>query len=173
MAAVIGLLMASGPLSRRAAASPAFQRVTVQPAAVSAAAVEATTPAGRPIPETSLIHPKELAKLLAGPATARPVLLHVGFEVLYRGGHIPGSSFVGTASRPEGLQALRTATRKLPLAKPVVLYCGCCPWGDCPNMRPAYAAVASTGRKVKILYIAQNLQKDWVDVGLPTVSGDR
>jgi hypothetical protein len=40
-------------------------------------------------------------------------------------------------------------------------------------MRPAYAAVESTGRTVKILYIAKNLQKDWIDAGLPTESGDR
>lgn len=139
--------------------------------AVGASAVAAA--GERPIPESSLIRPNELAKLLGGPLAARPVLFHVGFEVLYKGGHIPGSRFIGTASRPEGLLALRDAVRKLPQSKPLVLYCGCCPWGDCPNMKPAYAAVASTGRKVRILYIAQNLQKDWVDAGLPTTRGER
>jgi hypothetical protein len=138
--------------------------------AVSASAAGLLTAADRKIPEASLIRPNELAKLLAGPVAARPTLFHVGFEVLYKGGHIPGSRFIGTASRPEGLEALRAAVRKLPQGKPLVLYCGCCPWGDCPNMKPAYAAVASTGRKVQILYIAQNMQKDWVDAGLPTTN---
>ena len=140
----------------------------------NAAPGEALAPVARPIPEARLIHAKELAEALAGPAAQRPAVLHVGYHVLYRGGHIAGSRYIGPASKPEGLQALREgAVRKLPRAKPIVLYCGCCPWTDCPNMRPAYAAVESTGRTVKILYIAKNLQKDWIDAGLPTESEDR
>jgi len=136
------------------------------------ASVSAPAPVANAVPEANLIHAKELAAALAGPAAQRPVVLHVGFHVLYKSGHITGSRYIGPASKPEGLQALRDAVRKLPRTKPVVLYCGCCPWADCPNMRPAYAAMASTGRAVKILYVAKNLQTDWIDAGLPTASGD-
>jgi len=136
-------------------------------------AAEPAPPAERPIPETSLIQPAALAKALSGPVAARPALLHVGYHVLYRGGHIPGSRYIGPTSKPEGLQALREAVRELPRTKSLVLYCGCCPWSDCPNMKPAYAAIASTGRAVRILYIAKNLQKDWIDAGLPTESGEK
>lgn len=134
--------------------------------------VNPPAPAAKAVPEASLIHATELAAALAGPTAQRPVVLHVGFHVLYKSGHIAGSRYIGPASKPEGLQALRDAVRKLPRTKPVVLYCGCCPWTDCPNVRPAYAAMASTGRAVKILYVAKNLQTEWIDAGLPTASGD-
>jgi hypothetical protein len=136
------------------------------------ASVSTSAPAAKAVPQANLIHAKELAAALAGPTAQRPVVLHVGFHVLYKSGHIAGSRYIGPASKPEGLQALRDAVRKLPRTKPVVLYCGCCPWTDCPNMRPAYAAMASTGRAVKILYVPKNLQTDWIDAGLPTESGD-
>ena len=134
--------------------------------------VSPPAPAAKAVPEAGLIHARELAAALAGPTAQRPVVLHVGFHVLYKSGHIAGSRYIGPASKPEGLQALRDAVRKLPRTKPVVLYCGCCPWTDCPNVRPAYAAMASTGRAVKILYVAKNLQTEWIDAGLPTASGD-
>jgi hypothetical protein len=131
-----------------------------------------TPPATRPIPEASLIQPKELAQALRGPIEQRPLVLQVGFRVLYRSGHIAGSRYIGPASKPEGLEALREAVRKLPRTKPLVLYCGCCPWADCPNMRAAYVAMGSVGRSVRILYIAKNLQTNWIDAGLPTASGE-
>jgi hypothetical protein len=56
----------------------------------------------------------------------------------------------------------------------VVLYCGCCPWADCPNVKPAYQAARESGRTdVRVLHVARNLQKDWVEVGLPSAEGDR
>jgi len=87
--------------------------------------------------------------------------------------NIAGSRYYGPASRPEGLQALTEALKQLPPNQPVVLYCGCCPWVDCPNMRPAYAAATSAGRTVRILYIEKNLQKDWIDQGLATANGEQ
>ena len=132
----------------------------------------AATPEAKPVPEASLIRPGELAAVLAGPAGQRPALLHVGFRVLYKAGHIAGSRYFGPASRPDGLKALQDALQQLPPNQPVVLYCGCCPWIDCPNMRPAYAAAEAAGRTVKILYIEKNLQKDWIDEGWPTESGE-
>jgi hypothetical protein len=169
----IGGLMLSGPASGRADASQSNASAVAQPAGADSGLVEAAPPVAKAIPEASLIRVKELAKVLAGPTAQRPAVLHVGYHVLYRGGHIKGSRYIGPASKPEGLQALREAVRKLPRTQAVVLYCGCCPWTDCPNVRPAYAALESTGRKVKILYIAKNLQQDWIDVGLQTGKGDQ
>jgi hypothetical protein len=168
-----GWLMSNEPVSGRAEASQPVVRAAARPAGVSSAPVEVAPPVAKAIPGASLIHAEELAKALAGPAAQRPAVLHVGFRVLYRSGHIAGSPYIGPASKPEGLMALRKAVRKLPRSKAIVLYCGCCPWTDCPNVRPAFAAAESTGRTVKILYIAKNLQKDWIDAGLPTESGNR
>jgi hypothetical protein len=147
----IGWLMVGWPASGRAEEPQSPHREAGQLATADSASEQAPKRVASPIPEEKLIHAKELAEALAGPVAQRPAVLHIGFHVLYRGGHIAGSRYIGPASRPAGLQALREALGKLPRTKQVVLYCGCCPWTDCPNVRPGYAAVESTGRSVKIL----------------------
>jgi hypothetical protein len=55
----------------------------------------------------------------------------------------------------------------------IVIYCGCCPWSDCPNVRPAYEALHSLGfTKLKVLYIPDNLGTDWVSKGYPVEKGE-
>jgi thiosulfate/3-mercaptopyruvate sulfurtransferase len=62
--------------------------------------------------------------------------------------------------------------KSLPHDKLIVLYCGCCPWGHCPNVRPAYHQLNAMGfNHVKVLYIANNFGTDWVDKGYPTIKG--
>jgi hypothetical protein len=120
-----------------------------------------------------LIQPEVLARALADTTTMHPVVLQIGFKVLFRSGHIPGSRFIGPASKPEGLAALQKELRKLPRQQSVVLYCGCCPWVDCPNVRPAFHAARKMGFKdVRVLNLPKNLQHDWIDQGLPIVDGD-
>jgi hypothetical protein len=120
-----------------------------------------------------LIQPQALARALADTTAKRPVVLQVGFKVLFRSGHIPGSRFIGPASKLEGVAALQQELGKLSRKPPVVLYCGCCPWTDCPNVRPAFEAARKMGFKdVRVLNLAKNLQHDWVDQGLPVVDGD-
>jgi len=120
-----------------------------------------------------LIQPEALARALADTTGKLPVVLQVGFKVLFRGGHIPGSRFIGPASKQDGLAALQKELRKIPRQQAVVLYCGCCPWADCPNVRPAFQAARKMGFKnVRVLNLAKNLQHDWVDQGLPVVGGD-
>jgi hypothetical protein len=120
-----------------------------------------------------LIQPAALARILADTTARPPIVLQVGFKVLFRGGHIPGSKFIGPASKPEGLAALQHELQKLPRQQAVVLYCGCCPWADCPNVQPAFQAARKMGFKdVRVLNLAKNLQHDWIDQGLPVVGGD-
>jgi rhodanese-related sulfurtransferase len=87
--------------------------------------------------------------------------------------HIPGSEYVGAASSDAGLQQLRKRVESLPRNKSIVLYCGCCPWSHCPNVKPADEALQSMGfTNVKVLYISNNLGTDWVDKGYPTAKGE-
>jgi thiosulfate/3-mercaptopyruvate sulfurtransferase len=126
-----------------------------------------------PIASSDLIQIDELATLLADSTSARPALLQVGFAPLYRSGHIPGSHYAGPGSKPEGLAALRKALQALPADQPVVLYCGCCPWTDCPNVRPAFQLAKQSGRSnVRVLYVNGNLERDWIDKGLPSAKGE-
>jgi len=121
-----------------------------------------------------LIQPAELARVLADTTAQRPIVLHVGIKNFYTNGHIPGTPYVGPGSEPAGIASLKKALQKTPRQRAVVLYCGCCPWTDCPNVHPAYQAVREMGFKdVRVLYIAKNLAHDWTEKGLPTIKGER
>jgi rhodanese-related sulfurtransferase len=116
-----------------------------------------------------VIQPPELVKMLQEPKGEKPLILQVGFRVLYEQAHIPGSEFIGAASKEKGRQELHKRVQGLPRSRAIVLYCGCCPWSRCPNVQPAYKELQAMGfRNVKILYIAKNFGADWVDKGYPT-----
>jgi hypothetical protein len=140
--------------------------VGTDPSSNARAAVDSATP-----DTEHLIEAGELARLLSEPGH-RPTVLHVGPAVLFRQAHITGSRHVGPASTPEGLHALQQALGDASRGTPIVLYCGCCPWADCPNVRPALKLVQELGRNdVKVLYLPRNLRLDWIDQGLPTSRG--
>lgn len=125
------------------------------------------------IPTSSVIEPDALVKLLQASKSRQPVLFQVGSHVLYQQAHIPGSEYIGPASSENSLQPLRTRVASLPRSKFIVIYCGCCPWSHCPNVKPAYDALLAMGfTKVKVLYIPNNFGTDWVDKGYPTAKGD-
>lgn len=120
-----------------------------------------------------LIQPENLARLLADSTARGPEVLHVGFKFLFQSGHIPQSRYIGPGSKPGGLAALKQALRGIPRRQAVVLYCGCCPWIDCPNVRPAFRVAREMGfRNVRVLYIAKDLQHDWIGKGLPVSKGN-
>ncbi len=103
----------------------------------------------------------------------KPLIIHIGFRILYVQAHIPGSEYFGPTSSPDGLQQLRKRVDPLPRNQSIVLYCGCCPWDRCPNVNPAYHGLQAMGFKsVKILYIAKNLGADWVEKGYPVAKGE-
>ncbi|MBS1854942.1 MAG: rhodanese-like domain-containing protein [Acidobacteria bacterium] len=115
--------------------------------------------------ELTLVQPKDLASQL--PMRA-PVIIHVGPNVLYRSHHIPGSIFAGPGFSGQGIEMLKTAVAKLPRDREILLYCGCCPWDHCPNIKPAAEALRGMGfTKVKALYLATGFKADWIDKGLP------
>ncbi len=117
--------------------------------------------------EMALVQPKDLAAQLQGKG-AKPYLFHVGFNVLYRSKHIPNSFYVG----PGATAALRAAVEKLPRDADLVIYCGCCPWDHCPNIKPAMEMLKQMGfTKARALYIPTNMSKDWYDPGYPTEAG--
>jgi len=109
------------------------------------------------------------AARLTGASASKPVILYVGFPVLYRSSHIPDAILAGPVSKPEGLDALRQAVAKLPHNSEIVIYCGCCPFDHCPNIRPAYAELHRLGfDRITVLSIPTNMSKDWIAKGYPT-----
>jgi thiosulfate/3-mercaptopyruvate sulfurtransferase len=125
------------------------------------------------IPTTRLINPEDLAKLLRTPGKEKPLMIQIGSHVLFSQAHIPGSEYIGPASSESGVQQLRKRVESLPHTKFIVLYCGCCPWGRCPNVKPADDALRALGfTNVKVLYIADNFGTNWVDKGYPVAKGE-
>jgi len=124
------------------------------------------------IPSAALIQPADLAASLKDGKSPRPLILQIGFKVLFAEAHISGAEYVGPGGQDEGIQALRSRVAKLPKDAPIVLYCGCCPWTRCPNVAAAYEELHSLGfANVKVLYIAENFGADWVERGYPTDKG--
>jgi len=125
------------------------------------------------IPASHLVNPDELVRILQSAKSERPLMIQVGSHVLYTQAHIPNSEYIGPASSETGLQSLRKRVDSLPRNKFIVLYCGCCPWSHCPNIKPADDALRAMGcTNVKVLYIANNFGSDWVDKGYPVSKGD-
>ena len=115
---------------------------------------------------TDVISTDDLAKERTTHANFQ--LLHVGFPVLYRNAHIPGSRYAGPGAKAEGIAELRKVLADVSRTQKVVLYCGCCPWTQCPNIRPAWQAAHDMGFKdVKVVMIPTNLHTDWSDKGYP------
>ena len=96
------------------------------------------------------------------------MLIYVGFPVLYKGAHIPGAILAGPVAKPEGLKALENAAANAPKNAQIVLYCGCCPFTQCPNVRPAFKRLREMGyTNVKLVIIPTNLATDWIAKGYP------
>ena len=95
-----------------------------------------------------------------------PTIVYVGYKPLFRPGHIPGATFHGPASQPEGLADLKGWAATQPRDRVIVVYCGCCPLDDCPNVAAAYTALTQLGfTHVKVLIVPASFQADWVEKG--------
>jgi len=115
-----------------------------------------------------VIHTDDLAKQIQNKADA-PAVFQVGFNALYKSKHVPGSVYAGPGNKEEGLAELKKAVADVPKDRQIVLYCGCCPWDHCPNMKPAYSLLRGLGyTKIKVVEIPNNFAKDWVEKGYPS-----
>src|SRR5512144_1657261 len=97
------------------------------------ARVTASAQGGTPWTEKQLKDPVSLAKSLRDPSAEKPVIFNVGPAE-----QIKGAVQVGPAGKKDSLEALRRALAKVSKDKEVVVYCGCCPFSRCPNVRPAF-----------------------------------
>ncbi|MBZ5566649.1 MAG: rhodanese-like domain-containing protein [Acidobacteriia bacterium] len=143
------------------------------------ALIAAAQSGGKAIPSSELpsgsaelIQPEELLKTLSSRG-AKSLVLYVGPRFLYAQAHIPGAEFIGPASDPQALDRLRKRAAALPKNARIVLYCGCCPWEHCPNIRPAFQELQKMGfRNVKALYLANSFGANWAEKGYPVEKGE-
>jgi rhodanese-related sulfurtransferase len=124
-----------------------------------------------PLGSSQLIQADELAQALKGPR--KPAVLYVGPKTIYAQAHIPGAENIGPVARPEGMEKLRARAASLAKDGPVVIYCGCCPFDHCPNIRPAYTELKKAGfTNVRVLYLETSFGTNWKDKGFPVAAGE-
>ena len=109
-----------------------------------------------------LIEPSELANAITSKKDV-PVIISVGPSAI-----IPGSIDAGMASTQEGLNKLKAQLNTLPKNQKVVIYCGCCPFEHCPNVRPAIEVLKQLNfTNYFLLNLSHNIKRDWIDQGYP------
>ncbi|HEY4966430.1 MAG TPA: rhodanese-like domain-containing protein [Puia sp.] len=121
--------------------------------------------ASEPWTDSQLIAPAELAQKLKQGSTNKPLVYSVGPGAL-----ILGSVDMGPAHEKENLEKFRKALEKLPVNAQVIIYCGCCPFERCPNIRPAFSLLVEMKfTNARLLNLEHNIRTDWVDKGYPSV----
>lgn len=109
-----------------------------------------------------LIQPAELAEKITADKDV-PVILSVG-----PGAIIPHSIDIGMAKDQENMDKLKKELATLPTDTKVVIYCGCCPFEHCPNVRPAINALKEMKfTNYQLLNLPHNIKTDWIDKGYP------
>ena len=112
-----------------------------------------------------LMAPADLAAILENPNAQKPLIYSVGPGAL-----IKGSIDMGAAHEKENLDKLKTALSKLPQDAEIVIYCGCCPFDRCPNIRPAFKLLNEMKfTHAHLLNLEHNIRTDWVAKGYPSV----
>ena len=76
---------------------------------------------------------------------------------------------VGECRYNENIEKLKSLVSSYSKYDQIVLYCGCCPFKNCPNIRPAFTLLNELGFKNhKLLNIQNNIKADWIDMGYQT-----
>lgn len=83
-------------------------------------------------------------------------------------GQIKGAVEIGEGRNKENLAKLKSALQDVPRNETVVVYCGCCPFKNCPNIRPAFELLKEMQfTDPRLLDLSENLKVDWIDRGYP------
>lgn len=109
-----------------------------------------------------LIEPSELAQVLQS-GKDLPVIISVG-----PGATIPHSIETGTAKDQESLDKFKKELKAVPKETKIIIYCGCCPFEHCPNVRPAIATLKDMKfTNYQLLNLPNNIKADWIDKSYP------
>ena len=110
-----------------------------------------------------LMAPADLATVLNNSKILQPIVFSVGMQAI-----IKGSIDIGPAMKADNLNKLKQRLNKLPKNSEIVIYCGCCPFSRCPNIRPAMELLKDMQfTNYKLLNLPQNVKVDWIDKGYP------
>jgi thiosulfate/3-mercaptopyruvate sulfurtransferase len=114
--------------------------------------------------KSQLMEPAQLAQQITT-GKQIPLILSIGPGAL-----IKHSVDIGSVSDEEALYKLQEQLKNVPKDTSIVVYCGCCPFAHCPNIRPAIQVLKDKKfTNYKLLNLEHNLKTDWLDKGYPTV----
>ena len=110
-----------------------------------------------------LISPSELATTIKSKKDV-PIIFSVG-----PGATIPYSKDIGMVKDNENLKKFKEQLANLPKETKIVVYCGCCPYDHCPNVRPAIQILKEMKfTNYFLLDLPHNIKIDWIDKSYPT-----
>lgn len=119
-----------------------------------------------PWTNNQLLEPSILTENVKAERIKKPLILNIGAVE-----DIKGAKHIGAVSKAENMKKLRDAVAALPKNTELVIYCGCCPFTKCPNIRPAFIELQKLGfTRVKLLNLPTNLKTNWIAKGYPLAS---
>jgi hypothetical protein len=119
--------------------------------------------ASEPWIQQQLLAPAALAKTINNSKSAQPLVYCVGPQAV-----IKNSIEIGSAQVPSNLRNFKQQISRLPKNANIVIYCGCCPFEVCPNVRPAVNLLKEMKfTNFKLLNLPHNIKADWIDYGYP------
>ena len=110
-----------------------------------------------------LVNTKVLSDKINQNKMNQTVVINIGPDAV-----IKKSFNLGPVQNKGNQVKLQNYLEKVSKDKEIVLYCGCCPFEKCPNIRPAFKSLIALGYKnTKLLNIPKNIKVDWIDKGYP------
>ena len=110
-----------------------------------------------------LLRPSELATALKDNKDIS-VIFSIG-----PGAIIPHSRDMGMIKEEDNMKKFKQELESLPKDTSIVIYCGCCPYEHCPNVRPAIELLKEMKfTNFKLLDLPHNIKIDWINKGYPT-----
>lgn len=110
-----------------------------------------------------LMSTKELADKITANAKDKPLVFNVGpMENIKTAVAMGAATNITFADKMKSTLAMENKNRA------VVVYCGCCSYSSCPNIKPAYDILIAQGFKnTKVLELPEGIKPDWVAKGYP------
>lgn len=116
-----------------------------------------------PWKKSQLMPPAALAKKLNAPSEKQPIVFNIGPVE-----DIKGCIHIGSVQDKANFKKFEKAIKNLPKDAEIVIYCGCCPFEHCPNVRPAFDLLNKMGfTNHQLLNLSDNLKVNWIDQGYP------
>jgi thiosulfate/3-mercaptopyruvate sulfurtransferase len=116
-----------------------------------------------PWTQDQLMAPEALASIINDSTSVKPLIVSIGPVNL-----IKGAIKIGPVNEKENLNEFKKLLSKTDKKRSIIIYCGCCPFKNCPNIRPAFIQLNKMNFiNHKLLNLPHNLKVDWIDHNYP------